>query len=125
MKILGIILQVLLALVFTMSGFMKLVTSKADLLQDPRGQWVENFHPMILKLIGLLEILGVLGLLLPLVTSLPKKLTGFAAIGLMCTMVGAMITHLSRGEGNVIIMNIVLFSIAGVIAYLNLKVPDK
>src|SRR4051812_48172568 len=60
------IVQALLALAFGMAGLMKLTQPKQKLA----GQmaWVEDFAPNTVKLIGTLELLGAIGLILPLLT---------------------------------------------------------
>ena len=109
------IVQALLAAMFAMAGFMKLTQPKAKLA----GQmgWVEDFAPNTVKLIGALELLGALGLILPLLTGILPWLTPVAALGLVATMVGAMLTHLRRHERPMLMVNLVLLLLAAFIAY--------
>ena len=110
MKIVKWILQSLLALAFLGSGMMKAFTPYADLISNPQMAWANDFSPMFIKTIATLEILGAIGLILPLVL---KKLTFFvpiSAMGLGATMIGALIVHSNRGES--IVPNIVLLVLA-------------
>jgi uncharacterized membrane protein len=50
------------------------------------------------RVIGVVEVLGALGLILPAATRIKPSLTPLAAIGLTTVMALASITHLVRGE---------------------------
>ncbi len=109
------IAQILLAIAFLLSGSMKAFRPKADM--EKNMAWVNDFSQTNLRLIGILEVLGALGLILPAVTGILPILTPLAASGLALIMVGAMITHLRRGEFSAIIANLVLFALAVFVAY--------
>lgn len=102
------ILQSALAIMFFAAGALKLVRTHAE-LSKTLGDWVDAFSPLILKSIGLLEVLGAAGLVLPLALNLSPILTPLAATGLALTMVGAITIHIPRAEHDKIIMNVVLF----------------
>jgi hypothetical protein len=68
-------------------------------------------------LIGLLEVLGATGLILPAVTGILPGLTPLAALGLALTMIGAMLTHLRRKELPMIAVNFVLLALAAFVVY--------
>jgi uncharacterized membrane protein YphA (DoxX/SURF4 family) len=104
------VVQILLALVFAMAGIMK-VTQPNDRLAARMG-WVKDVGPRAVRLIGVLEILGAIGLILPALTGIWPWLTPVAAAGLALTMVGAMITHGRRGEFSSIGMNVALLALA-------------
>ena len=63
------------------------------------------------------ELLGVAGLILPGLTKIQPRLTPLAALGLMVVMVLAVIYHLQRGEPANIGFNVVVFILAGFVAY--------
>ena len=105
------IVQILVALAFLMAGTMK-ATRPPDKL-SARMTWVKAMKPQqIVRLIGILEILGAIGLVLPAVTGILPWLTPVAAIGLVLTMIGAVIYHTRIGEGSRIAPNIVLLLLA-------------
>ena len=113
------ILQGLIASMFAMTGFMKLVKSKDELQnQGERMKWVESVSSRNLKFIGLLELLAALGLILPPLTGMLIWLTPLAATGLSINMIGAMLLHIRRGDdAKAISMNIMLMLLAGFVAY--------
>lgn len=113
------ILQILLGLLFLAAGAMKATQSKEKILEvGERMAWVNDFSANTIKTIGVLEVLGGLGLILPQLTGILPWLTPIAAIGLVLTMIGAMLTHIRRGDGTQpVIMNAVLLLIAAFIAY--------
>ena len=69
------------------------------------------------RFIGVVEVLGALGLILPAATRIQPKLTPLAALGLFTVMVLAMITHITRGEFGAIGVNVVLGGLAAFIAW--------
>jgi len=96
MKIVKWIPQILLVAAFLMAGIMKSFTPYADIVaQLP---WVEDYSPAMIKTIGFLELLGALGLILPIIFKKLPFLVPVSAIGLAFTMVGAMFVHFNRGE---------------------------
>jgi putative oxidoreductase len=75
-------LQVMLALTFAMAGFAKVGGDAAMVEMFATiaiGQWFRY-------LVGALEIAGALGVLVP-------RLSGLAAVGLLCLMAGATLTN--------------------------------
>lgn len=90
--------QILLTLAFALFGLQKVVVPIADLVAQGMW-WIEDFPVWQVRAIGALEFLAVLGLNLPyLVKALPKRLVPVAAAGLALMMVGAIATHVLRGD---------------------------
>lgn len=90
------VLAGVLAAAFLAAGAMKATQPKEKLATNMA--WVEDFSPGMVKTIGALEVLGALGLILPAATGIAPILTPLAATGLVLTMMGAVATHLRRGE---------------------------
>lgn len=90
------ILQALLAVAFLGAGAGKVVQPKEKLA--PRMGWVDSYSAAGVKAIGAVEILGALGLILPAATGIAPVLTPIAAAGLAVTMIGALLTHVSRKD---------------------------
>jgi uncharacterized membrane protein YphA (DoxX/SURF4 family) len=109
------IVQVLVALAFAMAGIGKLTQPREKLAA--RMAWVEDFSANQVRLIGLVELLGAIGVILPSLTGILPWLTPFAGAGLALVMVGAAVTHLRRGEYGVIAVNLVLLALAVFVAY--------
>ena len=106
----------LLAALFLMAGAMKLAKAKAQLLENPSMGWVEDFSPAVLKLIGLAEVAGAAGLILPGALDVATWLVSTAAVGLAVVMAGAVITHLRRREYPNMVVNLVLLALAVFVA---------
>lgn len=109
------VIQVVLAVFFGAAGLGKVLQPKDKLAA--RMAWVEDFSPASIRLIGVLEVLGAVGLILPGVTGILPILTPLAAVGLALTMAGAAYTHFRRNETSLAIGNIVLLVLAGFVAY--------
>ncbi|MFI6394127.1 DoxX family protein [Nonomuraea sp. NPDC050547] len=106
------ILQILLALAFAASGVSKMVVAKERVRE--RMPYVDDFTQGQLRLVGLVEFLGALGLVLPWATGIAPILTPLAAVGLAATMVVAAGVHVRRKENFAV--NLVLLAVAVVIA---------
>jgi uncharacterized membrane protein len=106
---------VVLALAFLLAGVMK-ARQPRQKLATSMG-WVEDFSDTGVRTIGVLEILGGVGLLLPAVTGVATVLVPLAAAGLALLMVGAAATHRRRGELPMIGINAVLLLLAVVVAW--------
>ena len=105
----------LLALAFLAAGAMKLAKSRAQLAESGMA-WTEDFSDSQVKLIGLVEILGALGLILPAALGIAEILTPLAAAGLALTMLGATAVHARRGEKSNIPVTLVLAALAAFVA---------
>lgn len=107
--------QVLLAAMFLMSGGMKLSQPISAL--GAQMPWVTSVPAALVRFIGAAEIAGALGLLLPSLTRIQPRLTAVAALGLVAVMLLASAFHLSRGEGAMVPMNLVLAALAAFVAW--------
>ncbi len=109
------IAQVLLAVMFIMSGFMKVSQPIEEL--SKMLPWASQVPAALVRFIGVSEVLGGLGLVLPSLLRIKPRLTVLAAIGLAAVMVFAALFHASRGEFSAIGMNLILAAIALFIAW--------
>jgi DoxX-like family len=91
-------IQIFLAVAFGAAGTMKLVRSKAQLAANPHMGWVHSVPEDRIKLLGVAEILGAIGLVVPIATGIAPILTRVAAVCLATLMGGAAATHTMRGE---------------------------
>jgi len=95
---------------------MKIKQAKEEMAE--KMPWVEDFSQGQIRSIGIVEVMGALGLILPMVTGIMPILTPLAAVGLALTMVGAFMTHLRRKEMVPMgAMNMMLFAMAAFVAY--------
>jgi len=102
--------QGLLALMFLYAGgrkaFLPLPTVKKDF------PWANSIPAGLTRFIGISELLGALGLVLPAVTGILPWLTLAAASGLVLVMIGAAGFHVSHQEFSPIGLNLVLLALA-------------
>ena len=110
------VLQGLVGLVFLFSGGTKLVMSTEAMqkMSPPNSIMLPGWF---VKFIGVMEVLGGLGLILPGLTKIRHNLTPVAAICLLIIMIGAVVlTIMGPGVGAAIIPFVVGI-LCAVIAY--------
>jgi hypothetical protein len=98
MNILLWIIQVLLALLFLFAGGLKLVLP-IDVLTSMGPPNQVQLPGLFIKFIGVSEVLGALGLILPGLFRIKTWLTPLAAAGLVIIMIGAVAVSLKLGVG--------------------------
>ncbi|WP_068395702.1 DoxX family protein [Kribbia dieselivorans] len=108
------IIAVVLAAFFLLAGFSKVTKPKEQFVETM--PWAENYSPSLIKFIGVAEILGALGLILPAAFKVAVILTPLAATGLAIVMLLAMVVHARRGETQGVVMNIVIFLLLAFVA---------
>jgi uncharacterized membrane protein len=100
----------LLAAAYLFAGTNK-ATRPKDKLVDSLP-WAEDLSPATIKFIGIMEILGAIGLILPWLTGIAAVLTPLAATGLVILQMLAIIVHLRRHEAKVVPMNTILLLVS-------------
>jgi uncharacterized membrane protein len=108
------IVQVLLAAAFIFGGVNKAFRYEYAHATLP---WVKDLPRRLTTFIGVCELLGGLGLLLPALTSMLPWLIPLAAAGLALVMLLAMGFHATRREWPAIGFNAVLLLLAAFVAY--------
>jgi len=105
------IVQVLLALLFLWAGGMKLVLP-IEMLKGPIAlpEW-------FLRFIGVAEVLGAIGLILPWLLRIRPALTPLAAIGLVIIMTGATVITIISGAMALALMPLVVGLLSASVAY--------
>lgn len=107
--------QAIIALMFIMPGFMKMfqpIQSLSEMLP-----WAGEVPAGVVRGLGLLDLLGGVGIILPSLLRFKPELTIWAAYGTILLMVSAIIFHLSRGEASVIGFNVFLIMLLAFIAW--------
>jgi len=99
-----------LAAAYLAAGLMKATQPKDKL--HTNLPWVEDYSAGTVRFIGIAEILGALGLILPQATGIAPILTPIAATGLVVVQALAIRTHLRRGEKQVLPANVALLVLA-------------
>jgi hypothetical protein len=105
------IVQGLLAAVFLFAGGAKLVLP-LDQMAGPVA-----LPGWFLRFLGLAEVLGALGLILPGLLRIRPGLTPLAAAGLVSIMIGATVVMWASGMVAVALMNVVVGLLAAFVAY--------
>jgi uncharacterized membrane protein YphA (DoxX/SURF4 family) len=110
------VVAIVLAAAFAGSGLMKQFVPKDKLVTSGQG-WAQDFSPTSIRLIGLAEILGAIGLVLPAALHIAPILVPLAAVGLALVMVGAVAVHARRKEPVNVAVNVVLIALAVFVAW--------
>lgn len=116
------IIQVLLALLFLFAGGTKLILP-IEVLTSMGSPNQVHLPPLLIRLIGVCEVLGALGLILPGLLKIRPQLTWLAAASLIIIMIGAtVLTFVADGIGPAIVPLVVGLLLAFV-AYNRRQLP--
>lgn len=107
--------QILLGTTLIWAAFIKLVQPIEQV--QIMWPWTEEVSPAFIKLTGILDVAGGLGVLFPALLRFKPMLTPIAALGVVLLMISACIFHLSRGEASQIGFNVVFGILAAYVAY--------
>ncbi|MFM7644851.1 MAG: DoxX family protein [Sphingomonadales bacterium] len=108
------IAQILLALAFGMAGFMKIAMPVEELAKNGMS-FVSDYGVGTVRFIGISEVLGALGLILPAALRIKPFLTPLAALGIAIIMVLATNYHVTHSEP--FTPTIILFLLASFVAW--------
>lgn len=109
------IIQIILAGMFVLAGVIKTTQPKEKLATNM--PWVNDYSLEMVRFVGISELLGGIGMLVPWLTGIAPVLTPIAASGLAVIMVLAAVYHFRKEEYKGVIFNAVLFLLAVVVAY--------
>lgn len=109
------IAQLISGAMFILAGLAKSTQPKDKLAKNM--PWANNFSAIQVKLIGLSELLGGIGLIVPWYFGIAPILTPIAAASLALVMVCAAIYHFGHKEYKEIGINFFLLAIVVYIAY--------
>ncbi len=106
--------QIFLAIAFLAQGFLK--------FGAPAGlpemlSWVYDITGPGAIAIGVIELAGAAGMILPGLIGIQPRLTPLAAAGFVVVMVGAIVFHIGRQEYVAITTNVLLLVLAAFVAY--------
>ena len=105
------IVQGLLAALFLFAGGMKLITP-VEVLSA-----MSPFPGEFIRFIGVCEVLGAVGLILPYALRILPGLTALAAAGLVVIMAGATVSTLAIGGGLLALPTLLFGLLAAFVAY--------
>lgn len=109
------IAQALIFFVFVASGLVKLLTPIPQLAA--MMPWTGDHSEIFVRVIGLIDIAGGLGILLPALTRIPPGVTVLAAFGCTVLQIFALVFHISRGEAAVTPLNFVMLALAAFVLW--------
>jgi uncharacterized membrane protein YphA (DoxX/SURF4 family) len=110
------IIQVLLALLFLFAGGTKLVLP-VEVLNAMGSPNQVHLPGLLLKFVGLCEVLGALGLILPGLFRTKTGLTPLAATGLVIIMIGAVVLTIIGDGIAMAIFPLVVLVLVAFVAY--------
>jgi hypothetical protein len=87
----------LAAVAFLGAGLMKLLRP-VPALKDAGMSWVEDYSNSTIKLIALAEVVGAVGLIVPIAAGIVPVLSPIAGVALTVLMGGAIAVHVRRNE---------------------------
>jgi len=109
------VFSIVLAAVFLITGVNRVFRYEKSRELFP---WVKDVPRTLVQVIGIAEILGALGLILPALTGITSWLTPVAAVALALLMLMAATFHTIRHERAEAALNIVLMLMLAFVAYL-------
>ena len=110
--------QGLLAAVFVGAAVTKLKNNRETYAaaRPPMTTFALHMPTWLFKTLGVMELAGAIGVIVPAATGVAPWLTTAAAIGLGLLMVGALIDHARREERQAYPINVVLIAVAAFVA---------
>lgn len=107
----------LLTIIYLMSGVVKLLVPTERLANfGPSSGWIHDFKPGTVKLIGVAEVLGAIGLMLPALFDIIPVLVPLAALGLALIMTGAVSVRIRRHEPRYALVDLVYLVLIAFVA---------
>jgi hypothetical protein len=107
--------QALVFLVFASAGVVKFFTPIPQLAA--MMPWTGEHSEIFVRVIGLIDLAGGIGILLPALTRIMPGLTVLAALGCTVLQIFAITFHISRGEAAVTPLNFVLLALAAFVLW--------
>lgn len=109
------IVQSLLAGIFLATGLIKITQPRLKMAAGPMA-WAADVTDGQFRTIGVLEVIGAIGLIVPGALGIAPSVLPVAALGLVLIMIGAIVTHVRYGEIERLAVPIVLLGLALVVA---------
>ena len=114
-----LIVKIVLALLFGLAGIMK-ATRSMEQLAGAGMTWVNEYPETSVRIVGILELIGALGVILPTLTGFLPVVTLMSSLCLGLTMVFAALHHYKHKEFKNIAVNAVLFALCAYVSYCSL-----
>lgn len=117
--------QILLAIVFGLAGYFK-ISAPIEKLSQMGMSFVTSYPEIMVRLIGVAEVLGAIGLILPSAMRIKPVLTPVAAVGFSIIMVLATWQHISDQES--FVSTLILLALCCFVAWARFqrfRIPEK
>jgi uncharacterized membrane protein YphA (DoxX/SURF4 family) len=111
------IVQGLLAIMFLFAGGSKLAMSAAQMAEQSKAVGGMQAPVAFIRFIGVCELLGAVGVVVPWLTGIRPGLTPLAAAGLVVIMIGATVINLTTTIPALAIFTAALGLLAAFVAY--------
>ncbi|TFF35485.1 DoxX family protein [Mucilaginibacter psychrotolerans] len=109
------IFQILICLFFVMPGIIKVSTPKEGLIA--KNMLEPGASEIPVRAIGVFELLGCIGIILPAWKNIAPGLTPLSALGFCIVTAAASLLHYSRGEYKMLTILIPVFTISAMVAW--------
>jgi hypothetical protein len=109
------IIQAILALLFSMAGTLKTTQPMDTLIKTVT--WADRFPLSAVRFIGLMELAGAAGIIIPWLFNILPVLTPLAATGLAVIQFFAIFHHAWHREGGAIAVNTTLLTLSACVAF--------
>lgn len=108
-------IQLLLAAMFAMAGYGKISNSKEQHIADRHIKPNNSVVPI--RILGVLEWLGCIGITVPWFTGISPVLTPVSAVGFCLIMIAGIVNHTLRKEYNMLPLLAAIFMLSAFVAY--------
>jgi uncharacterized membrane protein YphA (DoxX/SURF4 family) len=109
------VIQALLAAFFIMPGIGKISSSKQKHIEDGHLKAGNSIIPI--RILGILELLGCIGIIVPWLTDIAPVLTPVTALCFCLIMLAGIIIHTQKKEYKMLPILVAVFMLAAVAAY--------
>lgn len=109
------IIQVLISAFFIIPGFEKISGSKEKHIADGHLKQTGPIKPI--RFLGVLELLGCVGIIVPWLMGITPVLTPVKAVCFCLIIAAGMVVHIKKKEYNMLPMLEVFFTLSTVVAY--------
>lgn len=109
------VLQAVLSAFFIMPAIGKISNSKQKHIDDNHIQ--PGNSVILIRILGILELLGCIGIIVPWLTGVAPILTPITAVCFCMIMLAGVIINIRRKEYKMLPMLLVVFAFAAVVAY--------
>jgi uncharacterized membrane protein YphA (DoxX/SURF4 family) len=113
------VIQGLLAALFIMPGFGKISNSKQQHIAD--GHIKSEASVIPIRVLGIFEWLGCIGIIIPWLTGIMPVLTPVAALCFCLVMMAGLVSHTIRKEYKMLPLLASMFFLAAVVAYFRFR----